>query len=164
MIIRKIEERDANNYLNMLKRLDSETKNMMFEPDERKTTLDEVQKWINNISNSEKLILVVEDAEDIVGFLSTERGFANRIKHSAYIVVGILNSYQGKGLGTKLFEKMEEWARENKITRLELTVMTHNEGGVKLYEKMGFKKEGLKERSLLVDGKCVDEYYMAKLL
>lgn len=59
---------------------------------------------------------------------------------------------------------MEKWALENTITRLELTVMTHNERAVRLYKKMGFKIEGLKEKSLIVDGKYVDEYYMGKIL
>jgi hypothetical protein len=29
---------------------------------------------------------------------------------------------------------------------------------------MGFKIEGLKEKSIIVDGKYVDEYYMGKIL
>lgn len=42
--------------------------------------------------------------------------------------------------------------------------MKHNESAIRLYEKMGFKKEGLKENSLIVNGKYVDEYYMGKIL
>lgn len=29
---------------------------------------------------------------------------------------------------------------------------------------MGFKIEGLKEKSMIVDGKYVDEYYMGKII
>ncbi|QEK13570.1 GNAT family N-acetyltransferase [Crassaminicella thermophila] len=164
MMIRKIKEDDAGMFLNMLKRLDNETKNMMFEPGERKTTVDEIKADIRNLYHSNSLILVAEENGEIVGFLSAERGFANRIKHSAYIVIGILNDYRGKGIGTKLFEELEKWANEKNITRLELTVMLHNERGIRLYEKMGFKIEGIKERSLIVDGEYIDEYYMAKLM
>lgn len=164
MIIREINENDAEIFLKMLKKVDTETKYMMFEPGERKTTVDEMKIRIRNTFESNSLILVVEDSEEIVGFLSAERGFANRIKHSAYIVIGILEGYKGKGIGTKLFQQLEIWAMENSIKRLELTVMTHNEMGVKLYENMGYKKEGIKERSLIVDGEYVDEYYMAKLI
>lgn len=42
--------------------------------------------------------------------------------------------------------------------------MIHNEGAIRLYKNRGFKIEGLKEKSLLVDGRYVDEYYMAKIL
>ena len=42
--------------------------------------------------------------------------------------------------------------------------MTHNERGVRLYRSMGFETEGVKVKSLKVDGNYVDEYCMAKLL
>lgn len=79
MIIRKIEIRDSEKFLNMLKQLDNETINMMWEPGERKTTIKELDSNINNICNLKSLKLIVEDKGDIVGFLSSERGFAKRI-------------------------------------------------------------------------------------
>lgn len=164
MIIRKIELDDAEKFLNMLKQLDNETNNMMFEPGERKTSIEEMKARIENINSTNSLILIAEEEQNIIGFLSAERGFANRIKHSCYIVIGILKSYRGQNIGTKLFEDLEKWALENNITRLELTVVVHNEVAIRLYKKRGFKIEGLKEKSLLVDGRYVDEYYMAKIL
>ncbi len=163
MIIRKIEIEDSERFLNMLKQLDNETKNMMYEPEERKTSIEEMKSRIKNINASNSLMLVAEEEQNLVGFLSAERGFANRIKHCSYIVIGILKSYRGKKIGTSLFEELEKWALENNITRLELTVMVHNEGAIRLYKKRGFNIEGLKEKSLLVDGRYVDEYYMAKI-
>jgi Acetyltransferases, including N-acetylases of ribosomal proteins len=164
MIIRKIKEEDSEKFLNMLKSLDYETKSMMYEPGERKTSIEEMKLNIKNIYASNSLMLIAEEEDNIIGFLSAERGFANRIKHSAYIVIGILKDYRGKKIGTKLFKELMDWALVNDITRLELTVMTHNEGAIKLYKEMGFKIEGLKENSLMVDGKYIDEYYMAKVL
>jgi RimJ/RimL family protein N-acetyltransferase len=164
MIIRKAEVIDAEALLNMLKQLDCETKNMMYEPGERRTSIEEMKYNIANINASNSLMLIAEDKETVVGFLSADRGFANRIKHSAYIVIGILKSYRGKKIGTNLLEELVNWALDNEITRLELTVLTHNEGAISLYKDMGFKIEGVKEKSLIIDGKYFDEYYMAKLL
>ena len=76
----------------------------------------------------------------------------------------LLKSERGKGIGAKLFEALEEWANQQSIHRLELTVMTYNTAGIALYKKMGFEIEGTKRDSLLIDGKYVDEYYMSKLL
>ncbi len=59
---------------------------------------------------------------------------------------------------------MDIWAKNQGVTRLELTVMTHNEKAVKFYKKMGFQIEGKKVNSLKVDGVYVDEYYMGKYL
>lgn len=164
MVIRRIVTKDSQKFLDMLKQLDNETNNMMFEPGERKTTIEEMESDIIKINETKSLILIVEDNQKIVGFLSAERGFANRIKHSAYIVIGLLKEYRGKRMGVNLFEEMEKWALESDITRLELTVMVDNESAVHLYKKMGFKIEGTKEKSLIVNGKYVDEYYMGKIL
>lgn len=40
----------------------------------------------------------------------------------------------------------------------------HNEAARKLYEKSDFKVEGIRAKSMLVNGEFVDEYYMAKIL
>jgi len=164
MKIRAIEIKDASEYLKMLKQLDTETKNMLFEADERKTTESETRNRIIENSESGSLTLVAEEDGKIVGFLSAERGFANRIRHSAYIVIGILKEYHGRKIGKGFFKELEKWAKDSEITRLELTVMTHNENAVNLYKKMGYEIEGKKLRSLKVDGEYVDEYYMGKIL
>lgn len=41
--------------------------------------------------------------------------------------------------------------------------MKHNEGGIRLYKKMGYEIGGIKVKSLKVDENYVDEYYMAKI-
>ncbi len=164
MIIREIKESDARTFLTMLKKLDSETKYMMYEKGERKETVEETKSNIKRIHQTNSLLLIVEENEKIVGFLSAKRGFANRIKHNLHIAVGIFKSYRNKGIGTRLFERLEKWAGQNNVSRLELTVMTHNKKAIKLYKKMGFKTEGLKEKSLVVEGEYIDEYYMAKFI
>lgn len=58
---------------------------------------------------------------------------------------------------------MDNWAEEKKITRLELTVICENEVAKRLYEKSGFEIEGIKRKSVLVDGIYLDEFYMAKI-
>ncbi|MEJ8555045.1 GNAT family N-acetyltransferase [Tepidibacter sp. Z1-5] len=163
MIIRNIENKDAESFFYMLKKLDSENKFMMYEPNERKTSIGEIISKIEDIHKSGSLTLVVEKNNKIIGFLSANRGFANRIKHSAYIVIGLLKDYTGMGIGTKLFKELDNWALGNDITRLELTVMVHNKNAVKLYKKMGFKIEGIKKKSLIIDEQYIDEYYMAKI-
>jgi RimJ/RimL family protein N-acetyltransferase len=108
--------------------------------------------------------LVDEHDEQLIGFLIGTRGELKRNRHSFDTVVGILQAFTGRGIGTQLFVAMEQWARQRVITRLELTVMTHNQAGVALYKKQGFAIEGRKKHSLLVDGYYVDDYLMAKLL
>ena len=55
---------------------------------------------------------------------------------------------------------MDIWAEEKKVSRLELTVICENSVAKHLYEKNGFEIE---RKSVLVDGKYLDEFYMAKI-
>ncbi|QTA37903.1 GNAT family N-acetyltransferase [Thermosipho ferrireducens] len=165
MIIREIKESDALRFLELRKKLDEETQFMLLEAGERTTTVEEQRNIIRNVlSRDNQIVFVVESGERLVGFIGGYGGGFRRNKHTVYIVIGILQNFTGQGIGTRLFQKLEEWARSRKLHRLELTVMTHNKAAIALYRKMGFKIEGLKKHSLFVNGVYVDEYCMAKLL
>jgi len=161
VLIRNIREDDEEKFLSMLIQLDNETKFMLYEPGERKRDINKIRSRIKDAHKS-SFLYIVEDNGKLVGFLSAKRGQVNRIKHSAYIVIGIIKNYTGKGIGRRLFNELDNWATDNGVTRLELTVMRHNERAISLYKKMGYKVEGVKEKSVVVDGDYIDEYYMAK--
>lgn len=165
MLIREVQVDDAKQLSELIVKVESESPFMLFEPGERKVNPEGQRKRIESIRQEENSeIFVVQDNDRLVGYLFAIGGQSNRTKFSAYIVVGILNQFRGLGLGTKLFQQVEEWARKQNIRRLELTVITHNEAGLGLYKKMGFEIEGTKRNSLYIDGEFVDEYYMSKLL
>ena len=163
MEIKKIQMEDANNYLNMLLHLDNETKFMMFEPGERPTDINIVKNIIEKSVNGDNLTLLAIDEENIIGFLSVQRGAYKRIRHTGYVVVGLREKYRNMGIGSKLFSELDIWAIENNITRLELTVISSNTVARHLYENNGFIVEGIKKNSMIIDGRYIDEFFMAKL-
>lgn len=168
MNIRPIKTEEAMDFFQMLCTLDSETNYMMYEPGERQQNTVDLSRLKTNIENAVSdgdLLLVAENEErQIVDYLWAERGMLNRIHHTAYIVTGILRSYRNQGVGTKFFAILDEWARENGILRLELTVECPNTAAKHLYEKNGFVVEGVRRKSMYVSGEYVDEFYMAKIL
>ncbi len=164
MNIRPIKISDAEAFWQMQFELDHETNYMMYEPNERTKNLERIHSIISPAVEGNNLLLVAEDNNEIVGYISAEKGELNRIKHTAYIVVGIRKDFQRKGIGSEFFKRLDLWAKEKVVTRLELTVMCPNIIAKHLYEKRGFVVEGIKKNSMLVDGKYVDEYYMAKYL
>ncbi len=161
--IRTATEADTAAYLKMLVALDAQTSFMLFEPGERPLAEERLKKWLTP-AESDGLRLVVETDGAIVGFLSGGRGAQRRIRHSVYIVVGLLDGHRGRGLGTRLFEALDTWAAAHGIVRQELTVMVHNAAGIALYEKMGYRREGVKRKAVLIDGVYWDEYYMGKVM
>ncbi len=60
--------------------------------------------------------------------------------------------------------KAEAWAQEVGISRLELTVVEHNEPALALYKKMGYTIEGTRMNSLFINGDYINEFYMGKYL
>lgn len=163
MKIRRCEINDADNMLKMLLELDKETEYMLFEADERPNDINRVKEMINQSINGDNLLLIATEDDNIIGFLSAQRGIIRKIKHTAYIVVGIREKFRGKGIGKKLFCELDLWAKENNISRLELTVMCPNSMAKQLYEKNGFEVEGTKRNSIFMNGKYIDEYYMSKI-
>lgn len=165
MIIREINRSDAENFANLTQQIEGSSQYMLWEAGERNSQTENQLEMIKGMEDTKNsTILVAENNKSLVGFLLAIGGKARRNKHSAYIVIGILKEYRGKGIGTKLFTKVEQWASTHQISRLELTVVTKNEAGLSLYKKAGFEIEGTKRNSLFLNDEFVDEYYMSKLL
>lgn len=156
---------DAAAFLAMRAQIDLETTFMMLEPGERQTTVEQERERQAAIAKSDnKQTFLAEDDGQLVGWLWANGGDFRRNHHNVHIVIGIKAAHTNQGIGTRLFQACEAWAREHGLHRLELTVMTHNQLGLALYKKMGFQIEGTAPDALRVDGEYVDLYYMSKLL
>ncbi|UIP29096.1 GNAT family N-acetyltransferase [Photobacterium sp. TLY01] len=166
MIIRQVSLNDAEKLVALFHLLDTETAFMLFEPGERQLTAEQQRKQLSEFvdSNQQTMFVAENDAGEIAGFIVGVGGKMNRIRHSLYCVIGLRNSAQGKGIGRQLMTTLEAWASHHDFHRLELTVMAHNARARQLYTSAGFSEEGIKRDAMRVDGKYVDEIYMAKLL
>ena len=164
MEIRKIQIEDAKNLLNLLKKLDAETTFLLYEKDERNSTIEQKRKNIQEQLEKGSLTFVLEDNKKLVGYVFGNIFTANRKKHCMNLAIAILQEYTGKGYGTKLMNTIEEYAINNGITRLELEVGKTNMVAISLYQKTGFEEEGIKRNAFLVNGKYEDELLMAKII
>lgn len=165
MNLREIHVTDAEAYLELMTAIEEESPYALLEAGERRTSVREQMDEINHILSADnQTILIVEDGATLVGWIGAFGERYQRISHSVLVGVGVRKTYQGKGIGTWLFEELEKWAWDRQIRRLELLVATKNKAGSKLYRKMGFQIEGTKRESYQIDGEYIDEYLMAKLL
>lgn len=163
VLIRRATAADSEGWLDLGHRLDRETSFMLLEPGERTSTAAEVRSLLV-CGPDDGCYLVAEVDGQLVGLLGAERGQYRRERHKADLFIGVLQGYAGQGIGRRLLEAAEGWARKVGLHRLELTVMAHNARAIALYKKMGFEAEGVARHSLCVDGAWVDEIDMGKLL
>lgn len=108
------------------------------------------------------LLLVAHVDGEGAGYLFAEKVGTKRQPHVASFHMWISGRHRGKGIGSKLMSDVISWARNNReIRKLELDVMSCNEGGIKLYKSFGFREEGRRKETAIKDGQYCDLIQMA---
>ncbi len=162
--IREAQSKDAEALLDLFQALDSETHFMLFEPEERSTTLEQQKQILEHLSSSKTSIMLVEGQETLSGFCVLQGGTNLRNQHTASLIIGVIQSSWRQGVASRLIETNIFKAKELNISRIELTVHTKNTPAITLYKKYGFEIEGERKSSLNIDNRYCNEYYMAKHL
>jgi len=81
------------------------------------------------------------------------------------LVMYLHQDYHNVGLGTAMMNRILELARKEGMHRIGLHVIADNMRAVHLYEKSGFKVEGVLKASYFgADGKYHDELAMGPIL
>lgn len=89
MKIREIDKGEVRMYFECLKKIDQETKFMMFEPDERQYDKNLIASYL---SNKDDLFIGAFSEHEIVGFLSAKRGSFRRIRKPCWSMVNLLTN------------------------------------------------------------------------
>jgi RimJ/RimL family protein N-acetyltransferase len=88
-----------------------------------------------------------------------------RRKGVGEVFIYIHQDFQNIGLGTVMMKKAIELAKERRFHRLGLTVVADNHRAIKVYENVGFKKEGVARDAFYGDDhRYHDEVEMGLLL
>jgi RimJ/RimL family protein N-acetyltransferase len=105
------------------------------------------------------------EGDEIVGFLGAFPGNFARARGIVYVAhIGMRTAHRGRGIGRRLFEATEAWARARNARRLELRVDVANPHALALYRGQGLEIEGRVPDASLIDGAWHDHYWMGKLL
>jgi len=100
---------------------------------------------------SEDACLVVAEIEDeIIGsgyaLIKSARHYLN---HEFYSYLGFmftLPDYRGRGVNTKIIERLKQWSDSKDLKEMRLTVYDENYNAIRAYEKVGFKKHIIEMR------------------
>lgn len=110
-----------------------------------------------------QLVAVAEDGQ-VVGIAGLQLFSNPRKRHMASLGIYVHTDYQGMGAGTALIEALldlaDNWLM---LVRVELDVYTDNEGAIRLYERLGFQREGVLRAAAIRGGRYADLLMMSRL-
>jgi RimJ/RimL family protein N-acetyltransferase len=122
-----------------------------------------IERWTTDLTNNITLLARLE--QRIVGHLQLFRIPFERRKGVGEVFIYLHQDIQNIGLGTMMMKKAIEIAKARGFHRLGLTVVADNKRAIKVYEKVGFKKEGIARDAFYGDDhRYHDEVEMGLLL
>jgi hypothetical protein len=122
-----------------------------------------VDRWISNLENMIALVAVYD--KRIVGYGGISKGTRERRKGVGDLAMYLHQDFQNNGLGTAMLNRLLSFAKKEGLHRISLHVIEDNKIAVHLYEKFGFRKEGLlKESYFGQDKRYHDELVMGLVL
>jgi len=160
--IRKALPSDIRQIIKNMKAVAKEKQYIFIE----KVTSHTVDEYRQLVKDDDCLVLVAEADGKTVGHLTLSLyGDVDKARHVRDVSMLIIDDYRGMGIGTQLLEAAIIWARSKRdIKKLVLGVFSNNKQAFKLYQKMGFKLDGVKKQQYFINGKYEDEINMALFL
>jgi putative acetyltransferase len=125
----------------------------------------EFQSIFDDLITRKLIYILAAEGQDVAMFKFIPMPFRNA--HIAYLGgVGVHPDFGGKGFGKKLMQAVIDLAKAKGIYRIELSTATTNERAIRLYESIGFEKEGVLRQYtyLKSEDRYLDEVMMALLL
>jgi L-phenylalanine/L-methionine N-acetyltransferase len=89
-------------------------------------------------------VFVAEGGDGVVARLSVARDPHPASRHVADLGLMVARHARRQGIGWALLEQAVDWARASGVRKLELHVFPHNEAAIRLYERFGFVREGVR--------------------
>jgi RimJ/RimL family protein N-acetyltransferase len=104
---------------------------------------------------------VAEAGDQVIGSINVEasrHGFGE-------IGMAVSRPWRGRGVGSALVDTAADWAREQGMHKLILSVFAHNTAAIALYRKFGFVEEGRRTKQYRrASGELWDSIEMGLLL
>ena len=131
--------------------------------DPREVSQDQQKKWFDSLKkskNKKRLVVYVNDEK--IGIIRLDEIDHNN--KSIRVGLDVHKDFRNKGYGTLAYKKLLDYCfSELKFHRVYLMVAEYNKIALHLYEKLGFKKEGVMRQALFREGKYFD-YIMMSIL
>ncbi|MGA9399444.1 N-acetyltransferase family protein, partial [Haladaptatus sp.] len=108
-----------------------------------------------------RMFFVATVGDEVVGWVHLHAPELDKLSHTAELTVGVLDEYQGHGIGSHLLERGLEWAGANGYEKVYQSAPSTNENAIDFLEAHGWETEAVRKNHYKIDGEYVDEVMMA---
>jgi RimJ/RimL family protein N-acetyltransferase len=121
---------------------------------------DFIQRYLSGAGH---LLFLVDDAR-ILGCAELTLGKTPYRNHCAGLGINLAREARGKGHGTAMIAALHDWARAHPdVDRIQLEVFSTNPDALKLYERLGYVREGCRQGAIKRNGEFIDMIQMVLL-
>ncbi|MCL4517030.1 MAG: GNAT family N-acetyltransferase [Firmicutes bacterium] len=155
LILRKAVRADAAAIIENMRQIAGETDFLTFGAGEFNIPPAREEDLIEQFLQADnRLFLIAEVDGRIVGNIVFSGGSRPRVRHVGEFGVSLSRDCWGLGIGARMLRYLLDWAKAGGVIRkINLRVREDNRRAIGLYEKMGFKREGIRTRDMLVEGR-----------
>lgn len=162
VLLREAVKEDAPELVTYLHKIGGESDFLTFGFGELSVSVNDEEALLDDSRNAQnKIMILALVGGKIIGNLHFTGGARARIQHTGEFGVSVLKDYWNQGIGTAMVQELIQWAKASKVIRkLNLRVRSDNESAIRVYEKLGFIKEGLITREFFISGQFYNSIHM----
>jgi len=128
-------------------------------------TLEQTKQFLEQVQATAQVnLLIALQGTRCIGHCLVRSTDHAALRHVAKISMAVSTDFRRAGVGKRLLEEAETWARFHKIHKITLDVLANNRPALRLYEKMRYREEGARKDQVIIDGRFDDELMLAKFL
>lgn len=123
-------------------------------------------RYLESISQREAFHVAVDESQGIVGFQSLDlwSPLLPSMAHVGQVGTFLLPQWRGQGIGHRLWNETQAFARRHGYRKLAIQVRSTNTGARAFYRGLGFTECGRLTRQVIIDGVEDDEVLMEYFL
>jgi ribosomal protein S18 acetylase RimI-like enzyme len=104
---------------------------------------------------------VATDDDYVVGWSHLDLPMTEKLRNTAQLTIGVLESYRGYGIGKRLMDRGLEWAEENGYEKVYNSVAETNGNAITFLERHGWEREAVRKDHYTIGDRRADEVMMA---
>lgn len=136
--------KDAADLVQYLHDTAADTPFVLRTPEEISMTVEGEERFLRSVVESPNDCMILCEVDGhIAGNCHLSFNTKMKVRHRCSVAIALRKAYWGQGIGTAMFEAMEDLARQREgVTVMELEFIEGNARARGLYEKMGFRIVG----------------------